>query len=273
MVYAKYLRKLASRGIPDEGSQRGVVWRLLLGYLPPETEQWQDKMTEARAFYKACTADLFADTWDTEHGDSLRWRPRRRGPSRPSSCASLNDINDIDNDNDKDHTDNTDNSQGSTASSLEDVDLPMMQDSPFARPAPVTPEIPNSILEAWKNRGKDEHLLLNLMMSYNALKINPLAAGKPDGTQEEEPPDPAVPADEDDAWTRAAKDFCESGVLLDEIRKDVFRTHPDLAFFLDPVDDLGRRRYYALERILFVWATYNKGVRYVQGTCVCVLCV
>jgi hypothetical protein len=59
------------------------------------------------------------------------------------------------------------------------------------------------------------------------------------------------------------QDFVESAVLLDEIRKDVVRTHPDLAFYLEP--GKGPRRYAALERILFVWSKYNKGVRYVQG--------
>ncbi|KAL7558340.1 hypothetical protein ACA910_000140 [Epithemia clementina (nom. ined.)] len=49
-------------------------------------------------------------------------------------------------------------------------------------------------------------------------------------------------------------DFCNSLALLDEIHKDVVRTHADLSFFLDPHDDLGRRRYAAIERILFIWA-------------------
>ena len=57
----------------------------------------------------------------------------------------------------------------------------------------------------------------------------------------------------------------ENVLLLDEIRKDVIRTHPDLRFFLEPKEDLGQKRYAALERILFVWAKLNKGVRYVQG--------
>ncbi|KAL9184131.1 hypothetical protein ACHAXT_002217 [Thalassiosira profunda] len=57
----------------------------------------------------------------------------------------------------------------------------------------------------------------------------------------------------------------ENLLLLDEIRKDVIRTHPDLRFFLEPNEDLGQKRYAALERILFVWAKLNKGVRYVQG--------
>ncbi|KAL3801595.1 hypothetical protein ACHAW5_008565 [Stephanodiscus triporus] len=57
----------------------------------------------------------------------------------------------------------------------------------------------------------------------------------------------------------------ENALLLDEIRKDVIRTHPDLRFFLEPREDLGQKRYAALERILYVWAKLNKGVRYVQG--------
>ena len=57
----------------------------------------------------------------------------------------------------------------------------------------------------------------------------------------------------------------ENALLLDEIRKDVIRTHPDLRFFLEPYEDLGQKRYAALERILYVWAKLNKGVRYVQG--------
>ena len=59
------------------------------------------------------------------------------------------------------------------------------------------------------------------------------------------------------------QDFVDNVLLLDEIRKDVIRTHPDWAFFLDP--NVGIRRYAAIERILFVWSKYNKGVRYVQG--------
>jgi Rab-GTPase-TBC domain len=60
-------------------------------------------------------------------------------------------------------------------------------------------------------------------------------------------------------------DYYESACLMDEIHKDVVRTHPDLSFFLEPQNDIGLRRYAAIERILFVWSKYNKGVRYVQG--------
>lgn len=66
---------------------------------------------------------------------------------------------------------------------------------------------------------------------------------------------------EDSKWQQ----FYENAALLDEVRKDVVRTHPDLHFFLEPDENLGQRRYAALERILFVWAKLNRGVKYVQG--------
>ena len=53
----------------------------------------------------------------------------------------------------------------------------------------------------------------------------------------------------------------ENASLLDEIRNDVVRTHPDLPFFLEAQDNVGQRWYAALERILFIWAKLNKGVR------------
>jgi hypothetical protein len=67
--------------------------------------------------------------------------------------------------------------------------------------------------------------------------------------------------DETDKWYQ----FFENASLLDEIRKDVVRTHPDLYFFLEPEHNLGQRRYAALERILFVWAKLNKGVSWLCG--------
>ena len=73
--------------------------------------------------------------------------------------------------------------------------------------------------------------------------------------------------------------FLENATLLDEIRKDVNRTHPHLYFYLEPHLQLGPRRYAALERILFVWAKLNKGVSVyiyyqciVYIMCVCDLC-
>jgi len=67
------------------------------------------------------------------------------------------------------------------------------------------------------------------------------------------------------ATPSAMADFLMQAKSLASIRKDTVRTHPDLYFFLEPDQNLGLRRYAALERILFIWAKLNKGVCYVQG--------
>ena len=268
VVPLKLLRKLASRGIPDE-DDRGVVWRLLLGYLPEATDDWMGRVQEARSFYQSCVQDLFADTYDCTTGrDALRWRPRSalRAPPPPHG-RDEEDREEEDNNQEKEEDeildcDKSHNKDNDNSNEPEEEKLPPSPPPPCSleRPPPVTPELPEAIKQAWKARGKDEHLLHNLNQSYNALHLGKFCGGnKPSDTED------GTNNDDDNSWDRAAKQYVESAVLLDEVRKDVVRTHPDLSFFLEPSYDLGKRRYAALERILFVWATYNKGVRYVQG--------
>ncbi|MEL7196630.1 MAG: TBC domain-containing protein, partial [Bacteroidota bacterium] len=184
--------------------------------------------------YSDFVKDLFVDTYDTQHGELLRGRPRIRFPknSDPSEASDGDDDDDDDDD---------------------DSPIREVEKVPAQRPTPEPQAVSSTIEAAWKERGKDLHLLTSLMTSFNALKV-PMPASSDEGE-----------GDGDEEANRAVQDFVDSAILLDEIRKDVLRTHPDLAFFLDPTDDLGNRRYAALERILFVWAKYNKGVRYVQG--------
>ena len=143
--------------------------------------------------------------------------------------------------------------------------------------------IPARVREQWRESGRDADVLAHMSSSagnMNALLVvddrgnkygeggvrtsgaagrgavndDPLAASEDEDEDEDED-------EESTTWSQ----FFENASLLDEIRKDVVRTHPDLTFFLEPMDDLGQRRYAAVERILFVWAKLNKGVRYVQG--------
>jgi Rab-GTPase-TBC domain len=122
--------------------------------------------------------------------------------------------------------------------------------------------IPPRIREEWKKSGRDLQTLdqMGIMdQAMNTLLV--LDNGREKGKQRISVSDDPLSTDADSKWFQ----FFENASLLDEIRKDVVRTHPDLFFFLEPENNLGQRRYAALERILFVWAKLNKGVRYVQG--------
>lgn len=198
------LRKLSSIGIPDDGNHRGVVWRLLLGYLPMKLSEWQPTLDHKRNIYIGFCEDFFHDVYDVRHGEEIKSRKRRRPGDPPPEVFA---------------------------------EQPLLGQL----------ELPESLMDQWKKRGKDLHILEDVTCGWNALKVSE--------------PKLTIGEDETPDWS----DFITSAALLDEVRKDVVRTHPDLAFFLVPDLNQGKRRYAALERILFVWSKINKGVRYVQG--------
>mmetsp|Transcript_5352 Transcript_5352/g.7575 ORF Transcript_5352/g.7575 Transcript_5352/m.7575 type:complete len:903 (+) Transcript_5352:437-3145(+) len=135
--------------------------------------------------------------------------------------------------------------------------------------------VPARIKEEWKRNGRDHTQLVGMggtkgdrscgqgRNAMNKLLVVDNRGVTPDGSRKERVTvnDDPLSTDSDSKWFQ----FFENASMLDEIRKDVVRTHPDLYFFLEPENNLGQRRYAAIERILFVWAKLNKGVRYVQG--------
>ncbi|CAJ1939138.1 unnamed protein product [Sphenostylis stenocarpa] len=46
------LRSLSCQGIPDAAGIRSIVWKLLLGYLPPERGLWSSELAKKRSQYK-----------------------------------------------------------------------------------------------------------------------------------------------------------------------------------------------------------------------------
>ncbi|KAL1561598.1 TBC1 domain family member 13-like [Salvia divinorum] len=58
------LRRLASEGIPDGAGIRSIVWKLLLGYLPPERSLWASELAKKRSQYKHFKEDLLISPSD-----------------------------------------------------------------------------------------------------------------------------------------------------------------------------------------------------------------
>jgi hypothetical protein len=141
-------------------------------------------------------------------------------------------------------------------------------------------DIPLSVREQWRKSGrtpeslwagagkgklpslsseKHSRSLSASICNFNALLVNAIETNET--TTNDEIDDilkiaASGESDFDPKW----KHFLENASLLDEIRKDVVRTHHDLHFFLEQDDFKGMRRHAAVERILFVWAKLNKGV-------------
>ncbi|KAL0433024.1 UNVERIFIED_CONTAM: hypothetical protein Slati_2636700 [Sesamum latifolium] len=52
------LRRLASQGIPGAAGIRATVWKLLLGYLPPDRSLWPSELAKKRSQYKHLKEEL-----------------------------------------------------------------------------------------------------------------------------------------------------------------------------------------------------------------------
>ncbi|XP_010532780.1 PREDICTED: TBC1 domain family member 13 isoform X2 [Tarenaya hassleriana] len=58
VINMKELRKLASQGLPDHAGIRSNVWKLLLGYLPPDRSLWPSELAKKRSQYKQFKEEL-----------------------------------------------------------------------------------------------------------------------------------------------------------------------------------------------------------------------
>lgn len=152
------LRYLASKGLPDKLGLRGVIWRLLLRYLPLDTGMWTQSLALRRQDY----SDLCIEYIQASSDESVVYSPSSGTPKGPQPRVLL--------------TDNDD---------------------------------PLRVTDA-------------------------------------------------DAW----KCYFENISLMEEVQKDVVRTHPDISFFhIDPSCAVQA----AMQRILYIYAKVTPAVRYVQG--------
>ncbi|CAN1146867.1 TBC1 domain family member 13 [Linum perenne] len=58
VVNVKEIRKIALQGLPDVAGIRSTVWKLLLGYLPPERSEWSSELAKKRSQYKDFKDDI-----------------------------------------------------------------------------------------------------------------------------------------------------------------------------------------------------------------------
>ncbi|XVE84737.1 hypothetical protein DITRI_Ditri17bG0036900 [Diplodiscus trichospermus] len=58
VINMRELRRIASQGIPDGAGIRSTVWKLLLGYLPPDRGQWSSELAKKRSQYRHFKEEL-----------------------------------------------------------------------------------------------------------------------------------------------------------------------------------------------------------------------
>lgn len=74
VINMRDLRRIASQGIPDGAGIRSTVWKLLLGYLPPDRGLWSSELAKKRSQYKQFKEELLMNpseiTWRLDKSSS-----------------------------------------------------------------------------------------------------------------------------------------------------------------------------------------------------------
>ena len=248
------LRKLANQGSLDseQSSCRAIAWRVLLGYLPTMdiSNSWEATADPQRKLYQELVADFF-EPLTTTSTTGTATNKRKEGELSPDLQNSGGSL-DGDGEAEQELAPGKDQ-EGSSYDEEEDETTTRHSDDEefgddFIRTLSILEQLPKQYRDEWKKTGytldpprrreSDISMVQNLGMNRLQVKVR----------NDEE-----------------FQELCNNARVLQEIRKDVFRTYSDLFFYMEPKDNLGAKRYGALERILFVWARLNGGVRYVQG--------
>eukprot|EP00559_Dactyliosolen_fragilissimus_P001040 CAMPEP_0184858922 /NCGR_PEP_ID=MMETSP0580-20130426/3949_1 /TAXON_ID=1118495 /ORGANISM="Dactyliosolen fragilissimus" /LENGTH=739 /DNA_ID=CAMNT_0027355283 /DNA_START=1 /DNA_END=2220 /DNA_ORIENTATION=- len=314
LIDIQNLRRLSSQGIPESTPYRAVAWRVLLGYLPPESDKWEEVLNRDRNLYRNLVSELFVcphkgkcknddgkcDSINehegrhlTGRGVEMEGRSVRGQQFIIRSDSSMEDEHILDTETKLEEHENMNDKK--VVSDIQDQSMiPESQEESdkTVNSLPLKESIQVDDLKSGENstyssgnineevKSGSDVQIADTRRSSNNWNLNALQIGKIDDNSTEQSKDKAdesfkeiitevADVNSESSKSHANKEkhsqFNENTDLLEEIRKDVVRTHPDLQFFLEARENLGQRRYAAIERILFIWAKLNKGVRYVQG--------
>lgn len=70
MINVREMRRIAMQGIPDGAGIRSTVWKLLLGYLPPDRGLWASELAKKRSQYKHFKDDLLMNPSVRNHEEA-----------------------------------------------------------------------------------------------------------------------------------------------------------------------------------------------------------
>lgn len=72
VIDMRELRRIASQGIPDVPGLRSTIWKLLLGYLPPDRALWSSELAKKRSQYKRFKQDILINPSVRNHEEDVQ---------------------------------------------------------------------------------------------------------------------------------------------------------------------------------------------------------
>ncbi|RXH78991.1 hypothetical protein DVH24_034198 [Malus domestica] len=260
VINLRELRRISSQGIPDGAGIRSTVWKLLLGYLPPDRGLWLSELAKKRSQYKHFKDELLMNPHPhlrythfvyvlmlhrptfcaiqhrrpycrpIKFSLELQWHTtvtQHAGctlPLHPSRLYSIYSIGYV---------------HGVEEFSLivKGLHKYIGSNSPLSE---ITRKMDNCTTcdnDELKCQGKG--LLSRSEIPHGE---HPLSLGK------------------SSVWNQ----FFQDKEIIEQIDRDVKRTHPDMHFFSGDSQD-AKSNQDALKTILVIFAKLNPGIRYVQG--------
>lgn len=247
------LRFMAAHGVPDcDGSLRPLVWRILLQYLGCDRDGWEEHLKGQRQIYAQFVADLCVLPEETAGQGETQGPPEQ---SKQATAAAV-----------------TAAVTGAGASAPATVTA--FATAAAADESSASPRRKKKLLVPSSSppgsHAASHSFGLDTSASFAALNRMPVAAaarrrssisaststssGSGDGLEASVMGASAAGSQPHFAYARPRTRVRYQGdrSLFDEIKRDVVRTYPDQAFFLDVEE--GWRRYDALLRALFIYA-------------------
>ncbi|CAI5959418.1 unnamed protein product [Closterium sp. NIES-65] len=242
------LRRLAMYGIPNEGSLRPVVWKLLLGLLPLVRDDWEAELERKRRQYDCFTAELIINP--SKHTVDLT--AAQGTPSKQQAQQQQGEQGDA-------------GGKITLDSPLHGKTGPALWDKQdFGLPA----------VEAAGGAGRPEREALGGGVAGGGVAGGELRAhgeggsGRAGGEEVLELHGSDVSSHDhplNDKPTSVWRQYFQDSEIFEQIDRDVRRTHPEMLFFtrndgsgLTPAQE-------AMRRLLLIFAKLNPGIRYVQG--------
>lgn len=82
VIDVKKLREISSKGCPNEGGKRSLIWKILLNYLTKDRTQWNDILTKRRNEYKEFIREMIIRPGMMSKGqEEIIDHPLNSGPS------------------------------------------------------------------------------------------------------------------------------------------------------------------------------------------------
>lgn len=254
------LRRLCHAGIPDKPGMRALMWKILLGYLPPRKEDWDSVLEKQRKIYSEFVSDFIMDTHkQTEEEEQLVDPLGASVVIDPLGAMLLGDDDDDDggkNDDCSNNNNNNSNNDNNSGGRRSGTSTPKRKTSVDSRSSLSSPT------GKWDTYFKDNVVIEQI--DKDVKRLCPEFAFFQGLTHIPRPEGAARLHHRVERKTLVSESISTSRVGITKVVRKNTGDEDDIPIeeIKSPSDEY---HWEVIERILFIYAKLNPGIGYVQG--------